>query len=268
MIYILHYKYKDNKKEETLVALHGIGGNAGCFLRQYKLFNKYFNVLFIDLPSHGKSKEEKLSKMKNISFKSISDEICEVLDSLNIKQAHFIGLSLGTMVIHDMILTHKEKIKSIIQMGSVMQYNFLYKTLLKIMLTMKNIFPYMTIYKLMVYGMMPSKEQKEARDLFIKSAQESLDKIEFIAWFNIIVNYTKTHNFEKIKNIKIPKLYIMGEKDFVFIKYVKSFVNKDNLSKLVSIKKAGHVCNIDNYKDVNDILETYFKKITIKAPLV
>lgn len=199
--------------------------------------------------------------MKDVSFQSISNKICTILDYLNIKQAHFIGLSLGTMVIHDIMLTHEERVKSVIQMGAVIKYNFLYKTLLNIMLYWNKYISFITFYKIMCYIMMPFKFQRQARKLFVLSAKKTLDKKEFLAWFKIINNYPKIHDFNIIKNIKIPKLYIMGENDFMFIKYVKSFVKNNCCSKFISIKKAGHVCNMDNFKEVNNILEIYFKKI-------
>lgn len=260
---MLHYKYKDNNKEDTLVVLHGLGGNNGCFLKQYKLFNKYFNLLFIDLPSHGKSKETKLSQKLIVSFKSIGDDIIDVLDYLNIEQSHFVGLSLGTMVIHDIVVSHANRVKSIIQIGSVMKYNLISGAFMNAMLSLKKMFSCETLYKTLVYSLMPTKNQKEARKFFIKSALSSLDKIELIAWLKIVANFSKTYTFDKLKNNSIPKLYIMGEGDYVLIKSVIKYTKEDIHSKLMLIKNAGHVCNIDNADELNDKLETYFTNLIV-----
>lgn len=262
---MLHYKFKDNKKTDTLVLLHGLGGNNGCFAKQYRLFNKYFNLLLIDLPFHGKSREHKLSQKENISFKAIGDDVVEVLDTLNIEKAHFVGLSLGTMVIHDIIVSHTDRVKSIIQMGSVLQYNLISKIYMKTLMSIKKFLSCGTIYKSLIYTLMPTKNQKEARDFFIKSAISTLDKTELLAWFKIVLNFSKTYTFDKLKNNQIPKLYIMGEGDYALIKSVLKFTKEDIYSKFMLITNAGHVCNIDNAEEVNEKLEQYFQNLIVTA---
>ena len=50
---------------------------------------------------HGKSKNKIYDKLKSYTFDSISDEIIEVLDYLKILKTHFIGISLGTIIIRE-----------------------------------------------------------------------------------------------------------------------------------------------------------------------
>ena len=40
---------------QSLVFLHGSGGNSGAWTEQYSVLHKAFNIAAVDLPGHGKS---------------------------------------------------------------------------------------------------------------------------------------------------------------------------------------------------------------------
>lgn len=260
---MLYYKLKNNNKKETIVVIHGLGGNCGCFAKQYKLLNKYFNVLFVDLHSHGKSKECKLSQKTDISFKAISDDIINILNDNDIQQAYFLGLSLGTIVVHSIVMYYEERVKSIIQVGTVFKYSFLSCLCMTIANFIKEFLPRDFLYKMTAYAIMPRKRHKESRNFFIKAALTCLDKKELSVWFKTIIDFSKMFKVDKLKNSKISKLYIIGEEDYVFLRNVIDYTQKDLNSKYIIIKNAGHICNMDNSLEVNNQLENYFKAIGI-----
>ncbi|WP_144277153.1 alpha/beta fold hydrolase, partial [Chlorobium sp. KB01] len=96
---MLHYKtYElDDPEAPWVVFVHGAGGSSSIWFLQIKEFIRHFNVLLVDLRGHGKSKGMALHKEdRHYDFEDITRDIIEVLDSLNIRKAHFIGISLGT----------------------------------------------------------------------------------------------------------------------------------------------------------------------------
>ena len=80
--------------------MHGAGGSSSIWFKQIREFQKHFNVLLLDLRGHGNSNSQIKKVFKqHYTFKSIANDVLEVLDHLKIKTSHFVGISLGTIVI-------------------------------------------------------------------------------------------------------------------------------------------------------------------------
>ena len=73
-------------------------------LSRLKVF-RFFNLLLIDLRGHGKSKHHMLDLSNSITFDAIAEEIIEVLDHEKVASSHFMGISLGTVLIRSLPVT-------------------------------------------------------------------------------------------------------------------------------------------------------------------
>lgn len=250
---MLYYrKIEKTKNKEWVVFIHGIGGGSSIWFKQIKEFSNKYNLLLIDLPGHGKSKEG-LRNLEGYNFYDIADEVVAVLDELKIKSAHFLGVSLGTIIIQAINCIHPEKVKKMVLAGAVENLNFFARTMCKIVLPIKNIIPYMLIYRLSAWVLMPRKRHKEARDAFVKEAI-ILGQDEFISWYNL--HYFVNETICEIKKDSLennPKLYLMGSEDYVFLPFIKKIASNTKNSTLKIIKKCGHVCNIENSLEFNKI---------------
>ncbi|MFB1002755.1 MAG: alpha/beta fold hydrolase, partial [Bacteroidia bacterium] len=97
---MLHYTTHIHSSDGQWVTfIHGAGGSSSIWYKQVRAFQKHYNVLLIDLRGHGKSKKPIYEKLKRYRFDNIGDEVIEVLDHLEIKTTHWVGISLGTIVI-------------------------------------------------------------------------------------------------------------------------------------------------------------------------
>ena len=88
--------YKNNNSKEWVTFVHGAGGSSSIWFRQIKEFKRFFNVILLDLRGHGRSKYHiKNVFEKKYTFKSISNDIVEVLNKENINDLkHFDLLAL------------------------------------------------------------------------------------------------------------------------------------------------------------------------------
>lgn len=166
---MLSYKIygKDNKTE--IVLLHGLGGSHTIFYKQIEFLQKKFKIIALDLPCHGESKH--ILANETLTFEKCSHLIIETLNSLNIKKAHFIGVSLGTLIAQDLLNRYPEYIKSVIMAGAIVRFNLISKTLIFIGHLTKHILPYMFLYKTFAYVIMPRNNHRKSRKLFSKEAQ-------------------------------------------------------------------------------------------------
>ncbi|MDG1145109.1 MAG: alpha/beta fold hydrolase, partial [Flavobacteriales bacterium] len=130
---MLHFTtYNKSASAPWVTFIHGAGGSSTIWYKQLRSFKSEFNVLLVDLRGHGKSKSPISEKIKSYSFDVISDEVVEVLEHLKIKSSHFVGISLGTIIIREIAERYPEKMESMIMGGAVMKLNLRGQVLMRL----------------------------------------------------------------------------------------------------------------------------------------
>ena len=117
----------------------------------------------------------------------------------------------------------------------------------------QTILPFIWIYTFFAYVIMPYKNHRKSRALFIREAKK-LSENEFRKWYKLTAKLLPL--LERIRNqeVKIPTLYIMGSQDYMFLPFVKKIIKIHKSSKLLTLQKSGHVVNIDQPERFNDEL--------------
>tara|TARA_B110000091_G_scaffold147867_1_gene157531 strand:+ start:1473 stop:2210 length:738 start_codon:yes stop_codon:yes gene_type:complete len=232
--------------------VHGAGGSSTIWYKQVRDFKKHFNVLILDLRGHGNSKP-KLKDTFNpkYTFNSITADIVEVIDHLKIKNSHFVGISLGTILIRNLAEKKPELVKSMIMGGAIIKMNFRSQILMKVGNLFKSVVPYMLLYKLFAFIIMPKKNHKKSRSLFVNEAKKLYQK-EFLRWFTLTSEINPLLRFFRAKDIKIPTLYLMGAEDHLFLPSIKNIVSKHVTSSLFIVHNCGHVVNVEQPEMFNN----------------
>ena len=261
---MLHYKtYElDNPQAPWVVFVHGAGGSSSIWFLQIKEFIRHFNVLLVDLRGHGKSKGVIGPKDKHYyDFEDVTRDILDVLDSLNIKKAHFIGISLGTIIIRNLSEIAPERVSSMIMGGAIIRLNIRAKVLVAVGNMFKRVVPYMWLYSFFAWIIMPSERHKRSRILFVNEAKKVAQK-EFMRWYTLTYEITPLLKYFEEKDTAIPTLYLMGEEDHMFLPAVRYIITKHTNSWLEVIENSGHVCNVDQPKEFNARAILFLKNIS------
>ena len=253
----------ENCNANWITFVHGAGGSSSIWYKQIRDFQKHFHILLIDLRGHGKSKLAIYENLKKYSFDVIGDEVIAVLDELKIKSTHFIGISLGTIIIREITERFPERTESMILAGAVMKLNFKGQILMKSAWVLQSIVPYLLMYKLLAFIIMPKKKNRESRNLFVNESKKIYKK-EFKRWFTLISQVNPILRFFRIKDSGIPTLYVMGSEDYMFLPSISKLVKNHASSELLIIENCGHVVNIEQpnlfNKNVIDYLLLQQKK--------
>lgn len=258
--YSKHY-HKTNKNWVTFV--HGAGGSSSIWFKQVREFRKHFNVILLDLRGHGNSKPViKDAFNSKYTFDSITDDIIDVLDKEGIASSHFVGISLGTILIRNLAERYPNRVDSMIMGGAVMKLNFRSQVLMKLGVVFKSVIPYILLYKFFAFIIMPRKNHKQSRSLFVREAKKLYQK-EFIRWFKLTSEINPLLRFFRTKDISIPTLYLMGEEDYLFLPSVKKVVENHKFSSLVVVSNSGHVVNVEqpsifNFKSIAFIRDSSY----------
>ncbi|SFC97334.1 Pimeloyl-ACP methyl ester carboxylesterase [Flexibacter flexilis DSM 6793] len=253
-------KFELNATAPWVVFVHGAGGNSSIWFKQLKDYKQNFNVMLLDLRGHGKSKQI-LNNYSNYSFKDIAKEILDTLDSAQIQKAHFVGISLGTIIIRTIGELAPHRIESMVLGGAITRLNFRARFLSGAGNLFKNIVPYMWLYSLFAWIIMPKKRHKSSRTLFINEAKKLCQK-EFLRWYRLTYEVNPLLRYFKEKELPIPTLYLMGEEDYMFLPPVKMIVDKHKHSELYVVSNSGHVCNVDQPEQFNQISINFIKRLS------
>lgn len=261
---MLYYrKYIKDSSADWTIFIHGAGGSSSLWFKQIREFRKKFNVLMVDLRGHGKSKNFFKDFYDNrFTMQDVSNDIIEVLDHENIDKAHFVGLSLGTIIIRNLAEIVPNRIQSMTMGGAVMNFNKKSKFLVGVGTMFKRIFPYMWLYKLLAFAVMPRERNRESRNLFINEAKKVGQK-EFLRWYKIIHEMPPLLRLMRNTDTGIPTLYIMGEYDYLFLEPVKQIVQNQKKCFLEVIEKCGHVCNVEEPEQFNNASINFIQKYAI-----
>lgn len=252
-------KLVHHQSQEWVVFIHGAGGSSAVWYKQVKPFSEKFNVLLIDLRGHGQSKLK--ADCKKYSFKMIAEDVLLTLQEHKIECAHFVGVSLGSVIIKQLYSLQPSLVKTMVFAGAITELNFKSRFLLRLARTFNNVLPYMLLYKIFARVMMPRKNHEKSRKLFIREARKLVDN-EFKRWFKLTARLTVyLSELEKNKSF-VPKLYIMGSEDHLFLAPVKRLVENDQFSTLNIVEDCGHVVNVDKPRIFNQLSIAFIENYT------
>lgn len=241
--------------------VHGAGGSSTIWYKQLRAFRGRFNVLLVDLRGHGKSKAPLAEKLKQYNFNNISDEVMEVLDHLKITATHWVGISLGTIIIRDIAERYPKRALSMIMGGAVMKLNKRGQVLMRTGAALKSVLPYMVLYRFFAWVIMPRKTHKESRNLFIREAKKLYQR-EFKRWFTLVAEVNPLLKYFRFKDAGIPTLYIMGSEDHMFLPSIRKIVEHHRNAMLHIIENCGHVVNVEQPDIFNTTALQFLTRLT------
>lgn len=253
MLYHKTYLHKNTTKP-WITFVHGAGGSSSIWFSQIRAFSNSFNLLLIDLRGHGKSKSSKTTQDYN--FDAIADDVMDVVQCLNISKTHFVGISLGTIIIMNIAHRYPKKTISLVMGGAILYLNLRAQILMKLGVCFKHVIPYMWLYMFFAYTIMPKKNHKASRQFFINEAKKMNQK-EFINWFSLVSSVNNILKVYRNKSIEIPALYIMGAQDYMFLPSIEKIVSTHANASLCVIPNCGHVVNIEGSEIFNKKVKQY-----------
>ncbi len=257
---MLYYKeFIHPHSQEWVVFIHGAGGSSAVWYKQLRDFKKEFNLLLIDLRGHGKSTE--LSQVlwsDKYTFEAVTQDLVEVLDHLKIPKAHFMGISLGTIIARQLAELQPQRVKSLTMAGAVTRLNIQSRVLVSLGNTFKHVIPYMWLYRLFAFVIMPRRQHAESRNLFVEEAKKLCQR-EFVRWFKLTREINPLLKYFKEKDLSIPTLYIMGDQDLLFLEPVKNLVKNHKNAILKILEECGHVVNVEQPNQFNHLSLAFIK---------
>ncbi|OEH93556.1 alpha/beta fold hydrolase [Bacillus solimangrovi] len=242
MYYEVH---KSHPSHEWICFFHGLGGSHRMFTKQLDSLKQDYNLLLFDLPGHGAS-----GSIDDYSHKELATTVLMLMNSLHIKKAHLLGISLGTIIMQEICYKAPERVLSVINGGTAVEIKQWGYWLANIVFSpiSKVVIPYLWNYKALAYLFMPKQNHKRSRHFFIQEAKK-MNREDYFKWCDFVVKTNARYRYirSKIKS-SIPQVHIMGAEDHMFLEGVVRNFRPENVR---IIEKCGHVCNLERAKEFN-----------------
>lgn len=248
--------------KDWVIFLHGLGGNSKIWYKQLDAYKGQFNLMFIDLYGHGDTRESKDS----YTFESLAAGVLEVMDHAKIASAHLVGISLGSIIADAVGFAAPGRVKSLVLGGAAPAYDFRARFLLWLGNFLKAVMPYMWLYRLFAFIMMPRKNHAFSKKIFIREAK-ILGGTEFKKWYGVMGTLEDFYAAHPNEGADIPRLYISGDQDHLFLKFVIRQYLEDEHAAIHVINKCGHVCNIEKADEFNRVSLYYLKSYPLVPSL-
>lgn len=252
MLHHIIYKHAD-LQAPWVVFIHGAGGSSTIWFKQINAYRKEYNLLLIDLRGHGRTKvDESVNKSLVYSFPSIAQEVFDVLDFNNIERANFVGVSLGTILIRQLVELNHIRIQSMIMSGAIISLTNFSRFLIIVGNTLKKVVPFMFLYTLFAVIILPRRNHAKSRAVFIHEAKK-MKKSEFIRWFGVTRYLDSLLKRYQKQPHGLPILFISGRQDHMFIEDVKKMATLEPQGTMAVVENCGHIVNIEQADEFNRV---------------
>lgn len=101
--------YTSQGSGQPIFLLHGMFGSLSNLRTVGRALTNDYNVIATDLRNHGESPHHIV-----MDYPTMADDVIELMDALNLPQAHFLGHSMGGKVAMQIALNHSHRVNKLV----------------------------------------------------------------------------------------------------------------------------------------------------------
>ena len=254
---MLYYKtHILNQETPWVVFIHGAGGSMVTWKYQIAAFKPYFNLLLLDLRDHGQS-QNMVPAFKQYNFDIVANDILEVIDHLEISKAHFLSLSLGSVILQKLDEKRPELIDKMVMAGGVFRATWTIKFFVHSAKFLSHFLPYRVMYDLFSFIVLPRKNHQKSRRMFRLQSQK-ISPEAYLKWVGLYKDFFRLLRSFFERELASISLVVMGSEDHVFVKAAEKFTRAHENARLVVFERCGHICNIEQHERFNKTALAFF----------
>ncbi|MFY9175728.1 MAG: alpha/beta fold hydrolase [Peptococcia bacterium] len=254
--------YEEKGTGTPLVFVHGLGDSGDCWRFQREIFATGFRTITMDQRGHRRNEDgEEL-----ITLDHLREDIIALLDYLKIDKAHFVGHSMGSKVLQDVIAHYPERFLSLTLCSSCADFGnaaeFLKPRLERIAsLTMEELGT--AVANAACLPDFPERNPEvfaEMKKVFQSNRREPYSQC------TAVIGDPRCDHRASLPNIKVPTLIMVGIEDQTTP--VRDSQNLNLLipgSFLVIIPQAAHMIPVENPQAVNRALAHFLAALEPEA---
>lgn len=243
-----------------VVFLHGIGGNRSNWAEQIEYFAARFHAVAWDARGYGESEDY----AQALQFTDFAADLRRLLDALNVKAAHVVGLSMGGRIALDFYETAPQRVLSLCLVDTFPGYDASFTPDAR--------------EKFIRLRKQPLIEGKEPKDIAaaitktLLSTGASLKHYERLvasisalhkeSYIKAIEAMTRYKPIAKLTEIRVPTLVVVGDQDRLTPPEIaREMAAAIPGARLVVLREAGHLSNIEQPLEFNRALDEFLSAL-------
>lgn len=259
---LLHYEIMGaDEGAPWLVFVHGAGGSIRTWKFQVEHFAKDFRLLLLDLRDHGYSKNM-TPEYDAYDFQIVASDILKVIDKLNITRAHFMSLSIGSVILQKLDIMRPKLIDKLVMAGAIFDGSKFMHAFVHCGKLLTNIIPFRAFYSIFSFIVLPRKNHRLSRYIFRRQSKR-MTSVEYLKWVQLYKPFFKLIKAYVTRELPRPCLIVMGDQDHIFGNAAKKFESQQKNAVLSIIKGCGHVVSIESPKIFNELALDFLKNIEV-----
>jgi pimeloyl-ACP methyl ester carboxylesterase len=246
-----HLIYEHPEDRPWVVFIHGAGGAIETWKYQVEAFRPFFNLLLLDLRDHGRSKNIE-PHYDSYDFDVVTHDIIKVLDHYQIKKAHFVSLSLGSVILQRMNFLRPDLIDRMVMAGGIFKATIKMHFFVHSAKALNFILPYKTLYNIFSWVVLPRDNHRFSRMVFRRQFKR-LTREEYLKWVGLYRHFFRALREYFYRPMDKLSLVVMGDQDHVFIGAARKFAEVQKNVELTILEGCGHIVNIEYYEAFNQL---------------
>ncbi|MGJ9384353.1 alpha/beta fold hydrolase [Salipaludibacillus sp. CF4.18] len=253
-------KYVAQGSGQPVIFIHGVGMDHAMWEYQQLFFAPAYRVIAYDMICHGESDQP----TKDVNIVDFAQQLKDLMELLDIKDAHIIGFSMGGMVAQQFVLLYPEKVKTLTLMNVVADRNEdEHQAILRRVQQVKRDGHLTTVDKAIERWFNPNYISENPKVINnVKSRLQHNEHHSYLKAYNVFAT-SDQELWPQLSQITKPVLILTGEND---VGSTAEMARKMDMrlpqSELVIIPKYRHMLPIEGGHIVNEVLSTFLAKYT------
>lgn len=253
--------YEERGSGEPLLLLHGLGSSGADWLLQIPAFSSRWRVIVPDLRGHGRTPLPK----HGLTIEQMAADMAELLERLDARPAHVLGLSMGGCVALALALARPDEVRSLILVntGAAIRLSgrrYL-RGLARVIALLLGGPPAMA--RLVARGLFPDPEQARLR----REAAARLSQVDARAYLGAVRSLLRFDVRPRLAEIRCPTLVIAGAADETLGPQPTRYLADHLLgARLTIIPRSRHVTPVDQPEAFNRTVLNFLEEITRPSP--
>ena len=253
----MNYELSGKKDGPLVILSHSLGSSLLMWNPQRKVLESYFQILRYDTRGHGKSE----APPGAYTLELLGEDAVALLDALGIDQVYWVGLSMGGMIGQSIALNYPKRLKSLALCDTMAVIAPEAQPLWQERID--------AVREKGVASQLEPTLERWFTSTFLNLNPYMLGVIreEFLAtpakgYLGCLYAIRKLNYLDRLSAIKIPTLIMVGEDDpGTPVSASEAMHKKISNSKLVIIKSARHLSNIEQSEVFNTNLLTFLNSL-------
>ncbi len=245
-------------EKEPLIFIHAFPLSSKMWKQQVEYFQHTYRVITYDVRGLGESKVINYQYM----METFVNDFFSVIDGLGFEKVSACGLSMGGYILLRGLTRNPERFKAVILSDTKAEGDdneaLINRSQSIIQIKNNGLHDFIESFmkKLIADKSFKNKEiNKFLKQIMLEQTPEGICGAQ-------IAIATRIETLEQLKNIKVPALIIVGERDnLIPIKYSENMKNYLVKSEIVIVPGAGHLPNIENPEYFNNAVSRFLNNL-------